>query len=62
MVGERVVGERESRYCLLFLEPSKPALDLLDLKLMMREQSQIKYLISTGKSQWDMTERYIDGL
>jgi hypothetical protein len=26
------------------------------------DQSQIKYLISTGKSQWDATERYIDGL
>lgn len=25
-------------------------------------QAQIKYLISTGKSQWDATERYIDGL
>lgn len=26
------------------------------------DQSQIKYLISTGKSQWDATERYINGL
>ncbi|KFY68885.1 hypothetical protein V496_00708 [Pseudogymnoascus sp. VKM F-4515 (FW-2607)] len=28
----------------------------------VKDISQIKYLISTGKSQWDATERYIDGL
>lgn len=25
-------------------------------------QTQIRYLISTGKTQWESVERYIDGL
>jgi hypothetical protein len=25
-------------------------------------QTQIRYLVSTGKTQWESVERYIDGL
>lgn len=65
MVGERVCGGGLSGsrdIALLTWSCQNPALDLLKPKLMMGEQRQIKYLISTGKSQWDATERYIDGL
>jgi hypothetical protein len=30
--------------------------------LMGAMQTQIRYLISTGKTQWDGMERYIDGI
>ncbi|KFZ17855.1 hypothetical protein V501_01511 [Pseudogymnoascus sp. VKM F-4519 (FW-2642)] len=43
-------------------ETRKMARDEFERNKDVKDISQIKYLISTGKSQWDATERYIDGL
>ncbi|OBT60393.1 hypothetical protein VE03_10076 [Pseudogymnoascus sp. 23342-1-I1] len=43
-------------------ETRKMAKDEFERNKDVKDISQIKYLISTGKSQWDATERYIDGL
>ncbi|KFY45516.1 hypothetical protein V495_02939 [Pseudogymnoascus sp. VKM F-4514 (FW-929)] len=53
----RRIGDLETR-----AETRKMARDEFELNKNVKDISQIKYLISTGKLQWDATERYIDGL
>ncbi|KFX90135.1 hypothetical protein O988_08332 [Pseudogymnoascus sp. VKM F-3808] len=53
----RRIGDLQTR-----AETRKMARDEFELNRNVKDISQIKYLISTGKSQWDATERYIDGL
>ncbi|ELR07470.1 hypothetical protein GMDG_08439 [Pseudogymnoascus destructans 20631-21] len=43
-------------------ETRKMARDEFERNKNVKDISQIKYLISTGKSQWGATERYVDGL
>jgi len=54
MHGEAIVGVGGAAYAVVGLE--------FERNKGIRDVTQIRYLISTGKTQWESMDRYINGL